>query len=165
MPTKFCTVKPMVFPVVMYGCTVQPQRKIDAFKLYCWRRILRVPRTARGSNQWTLKEINPEYALEGLMLKLKLHYFGHLTWRADSLEKTRMLEKTEDKRRGWQRMRWLDSITDSMDMDLSKLGHSEGQVRLVCCSPWDHEESDTTWCLNTHIRKLLGYIIWVLFFS
>ena len=112
----------MVFPVVMYECeswTIKKSegRRIDAFELWCWRRFLRVPWTARGSNQSTLKEISPEYSLEGLMLKLKLQYFGHLMWRADSFEKTLMLGKIEDRqRRGWQRMRWLDGITDSMDM-------------------------------------------------
>ena len=99
-------------------------QKIDAFKFWCWRRLLRVPCTARRSNQSILKEINPEYSLEGLMLKLKLQYFGHLMWRANSLEKTLMLGKIESKKRrrsGWQRMRWLDSTTNSMDMTLSKL--------------------------------------------
>ena len=111
LPTKVCQVKAMVFPVVMYGCeswTVKKveRRRIDAFDLWCWRRLLRVPWTARRSNQSILKEISPEYSLEGLMLKLKLQYFGHLMWRADSLEKTLMLGKIEDRRRrGWQRMR------------------------------------------------------------
>jgi len=106
---------------------------------------LRVPWTARTSNQSVLKEINPEYSLEGLMLKLKLQYFGHLMKRADSLEKTLMLGKIEGKRRrGWQRMRWLDTITDSRDVNLSKLLESEGQRSLASCSPWAHKELDMT---------------------
>ena len=117
----------MVFPVVMYGCeswTIEKAegRRIDAFELWCWRRLLRVPWTARRSNQSILKEINPGCSLEGLMLKLKLQYFGHLMQRADSLEKTLMLGKIEGRRRrGRQRMRWLDGITDSMDMGLGRL--------------------------------------------
>ena len=126
LPTKVCLVKGMVFPVVMYGCESWTIKKvercrIDAFELWCWRRLLRVPRIARRSNQSILKEISPEYSLEGLMLKLKLQYFGHLMRRTDSSEKTRMLGKTEGGgRRGRQRMRWLDGIIDSMDMSLSK---------------------------------------------
>ena len=124
--TKVHIVKTMVFPVVMYECeswtiTKAECQKIDAFELWCWRRLLRVPRTARRSNQSILKEINPEYSLEGLMLKLKLQYFGHLMQRADSLEKTLLLGKTEGRRRGQERTRWLDGIANSTDMSLSKL--------------------------------------------
>ena len=121
LPTKVHLLKAMVFPVVMYGCeswTVRKAecRRIDAFELWCWRRLLRVPWTARRSNQPILKEISPGCSLEGIMLKLKLHYFGHLMQRVDSLEKTLMLGEIGDrKRRGRQRMRWLDGITDSMD--------------------------------------------------
>ena len=117
----------MVFPVVMYGCeswTIKKaeHRRIDAFELWCWKRLSRVPWTARRSNQSILKEISPKYSLEGLMLKLKLQYFGHLMWRTTSFEKTLMLGKIEARRRrGWQRMRWLDDITDTMAMSLSKL--------------------------------------------
>ena len=127
LPTKVYLVKAMVFPVVMYGCeswTIKKAecRRVDAFELWCWRRLLRVPRTARRSNQSILKQINTEYSLEVLMLKLKLQYFGHLMQRSDSLEKTLMLEKIEGRRRrGRQRMSCLDGITDSMDMSLSRL--------------------------------------------
>ena len=127
LPTKVRLVKAMVFPVVMYGCeswTVKKaeHRRIDAFELWCWRRLLRVPWTARRSNQSTLKEINPEYSLEGLMLNLKFQYLGHLLWKTDSLEETLILEKIEGRRRrGQQRMRCMDGITDSMDMSLNKL--------------------------------------------
>ena len=127
LPTKVRLVKAMVFPVVMYGCeswTIKKaeHRRIDAFELWCWRRLLRVPWTARSSKRSILKEISPEYLLEGLMLKLKLQYFGPLMQRADSFEKTLMLGKTEGRRRrGRQRMRWLDGITDSMDMGLGEL--------------------------------------------
>ena len=118
--TKVRLAKVMVFPVVLYGCESWIKKKADAFKLWCWRRLLRVPWTARRSNHSILKEINPEYSLEGLILKLQ--YFGHLIQRADSLQKTLMLGRIEGKRRrGWQRMTWLDSITSSMDMSLRKL--------------------------------------------
>ena len=127
LPTKVHLVKAMFFPVVMHGCeswTLKEAEhwRIDALKLWCWGRLLRVPWTARRSNQSILKEISPEYSLEGLMVKLKLQYFGHLMQRTDSLEKTLMLGKIEGgKRRGWQRMRWLDGITDSMDMSFGWL--------------------------------------------
>ena len=127
LPTKVCLVKAMVFPVVMYGCdtwTIKKaeRRRIDAFELWCWRRLLRVPWTARRSNQSILKEISPKCSLEELMLKLKLQSLGHLMRRADSFEKTLMLGKIKGRRRrGQQRMRWLDGVTDSMDMGLSGL--------------------------------------------
>ena len=127
MPTKVHLVKAMVFPVVMYGCENWTMKKaerqrIDAFELWCWRRLLRAPWTSRRSNQTILKEISPEYSLEGLMLKLKLQYFGYPMRRTDLLEKTLMLGKIEGgMRRGQQRMRWLNGITDTMDMSLSKL--------------------------------------------
>ena len=125
LPTNIHLVKTMVYPVVMYERESWTTKKaehwrIDAFELWCWRRLLRVPWTIRRSNQSILKEISPEYSLEGLMLKLKLQYFGHLMWRTDSSEKTLMLGKIEGGRRGWQRMRWLDGITDSTDMSSSQ---------------------------------------------
>ena len=122
LPTKVHLVKAMVFPVVMYGCELKKCQKFDAFELWCWRRLLRVPWTAMRSNQSLLKGINPEYSLEGLMLKLKLQYSGHLMQGTDSLEKTLMLGKMEGRRRrGRQRMKWLDGITNSMVMSFSKL--------------------------------------------
>jgi len=128
LSTKVCLVKAMVFPVVMYGCeswTIKKaeRRRIDAFELWCWRRLLRVPWTARRSNQSILKEISPGCSLEGLMLKMKLQYLGHLMQRADSFEKTLMLRKIEGRRRrGRQKMRWLDGIINSMDMGLANSG-------------------------------------------
>ena len=142
LPTKVHLVKAMVFPVVMYGCeswTVRKaeRRRIDAFELWCWRRLLRVPWSARRSNQSILKEISPGCSLEGVMLKLKLQYFGHLMRRVDSFEKPLMLRMIEgSKRRGQQRMRWLNGITYSMDMGLGGLrpGVGDGQGGLTCCS-------------------------------
>ena len=137
-----CLVKAMDFPVFMYGCeswTIKKaeHQRIDAFELWCWRRLLSIPWTAKRWNQSNLKKISLEYSLEGLMLKLKLHFFGHLMQRANSLEKTPMLGNIEGKRRrGWQRMRWLDGITDSVDVSLNKLRELVKNRSLACCSPW-----------------------------
>ena len=151
MPKKVRLVKAMVFPIIKYGCeswTIKKaeHRRTDAFEQWCWRRLLRVPWTARRSKQSILNEISPEYSLEGLMPKLKLQYFGQLMRSTDSLAKTLMLEKTEgERRRGRQRMRWLDGITDSMDVSLSKLWEIvKDRGSQACCSSWGRKESGTT---------------------
>ena len=153
LPRKVHLVKAMVFQIVTYGCEnwiikKAEHRRMDAFELWCWRRLLRVPWTARRSYQSILKEISPEYSLKELMLKLIFQYFCHLMW-TDLFEKTLTLGKIEGgRRRGQQRIRWLDGITNSMVMSLSKLGVGDGQGDLVCCSPWGHKELDTTEQLN-----------------
>ena len=177
MTTKVCLVKAMAFPLVMYGCeswTVRKagHQKIDAFELWCWRRLLRVPWTASRSNQPILKEISPGCSLEGLMLKLKLQYFGHLLWRVDSFEKTLMLGGIGGRRRGRQRMRWLDGITDSMRMSLSTLwqfvmdreawhaeihGVAKSRTRL---SNWTELKNTTFYFCSMHDTGCSGLVPW-----
>ena len=152
MPTKVQIVKAMVFPIVMYGCkswTVKKaeHQRIDAFKLWCWRRLLRVPWTTKRSNQSIIKEINSEYSYEGLMLRLKLQYFGHLMRRTDSLEKTLMLGKIEGKRSGQERVRWLDGIAYSMDMSFNRL-HKIVEDRGAWCAAVHGVAKNRQWLSN-----------------